>query len=137
MIQVMMLQRLIVINNIIRQLFSPSLSLFTSFSTLICCALPALLISLGMGASLVSFVSAFPWIIFISKYKIQTFIFAGVLLIISFYLFWQGRNAPCPSDPVQAKICSKLRFINLIMLFVSLVAYLVGFFFAFIIVNFS
>ena len=129
-------QRLIVKINIIKQLFSPSLSLFTSFSTLICCALPALLISLGMGASLVSFVSAFPWIIFISKYKIQTFILAAALLIFSVYLFWQGRNAPCPSDPIQAKICSKLRFINIIMLFISLVTYLVGFFFAFIIVNF-
>ena len=132
----MILKRLTVKNNIIRQLFSPSLSLFTSFSTLICCALPALLISIGMGASLASFVSAFPWIIFISKYKIQTFILAAVLLIVSVYLFWQGRNAPCPSDPIQAKICSKLRLINLIMLFISLVTYLVGFFFAFIIVNF-
>ncbi|MFL2661819.1 MAG: hypothetical protein ACJ0G4_07780 [Alphaproteobacteria bacterium] len=123
-------------NNIIRQLFSPSLSLFTSLGTLICCALPALLISIGMGASLASFVSAFPWIIFISKYKIQTFTLAAVLLIVSVYLFWQGRNAPCPSDPIQAKICSKLRFINLIMLFISLVTYLAGFFFAFVVVNF-
>ena len=131
----MILKRLNVKNNIIRQLFSPSLSLFTSFSTLICCALPALLISIGMGASLASFVSAFPWIIFISKYKIQTFILAAVLLIVSVYLFWQGRNAPCPSDPIQAKICSKLRLINLIMLFISLVTYLVGFFFAFIGIN--
>ena len=132
----MILKRLTVKNNIIRQLISPSLSLFTSFSTLICCALPALLISIGMGASLASFVSAFPWIIFISKYKIQTFILAAVLLIVSVYLFWQGRNAPCPSDPIQAKICSKLRFINLIMLFISLVTYLAGFFFAFVVVNF-
>ena len=131
----MILKRLNVKNNIIRQLFSPSLSLFTSFSTLICCALPALLISIGMGASLASFVSAFPWIIFISKYKIQTFILAAVLLVFSVYLFWQGRNAPCPSDPIQAKICSKLRFINIIMLFISLVTYLVGFFFAFIVIN--
>lgn len=131
----MILKRLTVKNNIIRQLFSPSLSLFTSFSTLICCALPALLISIGMGASLASFVSAFPWIIFISKYKIQTFILAAILLIFSIYLFWQGRNAPCPSDPIQAKICSKLRFINLIMLFISLVTFLVGFFFAFIVIN--
>ena len=132
----MILKRLNVKNNIIRQLFSPSLSLFTSLGTLICCALPALLISIGMGASLASFVSAFPWIIFISKYKIQTFTLAAVLLIVSVYLFWQGRNAPCPSDPIQAKICSKLRFINLIMLFISLVTYLAGFFFDFVVVNF-
>ena len=132
----MILKRLNVKNNIIRQLFSPSLSLFTSLGTLICCALPALLISIGMGASLASFVSAFPWIIFISKYKIQTFTLAAVLLIVSVYLFWQGRDAPCPSDPIQAKICSKLRFINLIMLFISLVTYLAGFFFAFVVVNF-
>ena len=123
------------IRNILKQFITPTLSLFTSFSTLICCALPALLISLGMGASLVGLVTIFPWIIIISKFKIQFFLVAGLLLMISSYLCWQGRNASCPSDPIQAKICSKLRVINLIILFFSLVIYLTGFFFAFLAVN--
>ncbi len=131
-----MSEKLIVKKLSFNQFTGTFLSLFTSFSTLICCALPALLVSLGMGASLASFVSAFPWIVFISQFKIQTFVLAGVLFIISVYLFWKGRSAPCPSDPIQAKICSKLRSINLVMLLISLVIYLIGIFFAFIVVNF-
>tara|TARA_B100001057_G_C22625997_1_gene862492 strand:- start:343 stop:726 length:384 start_codon:yes stop_codon:yes gene_type:complete len=111
------------------------LSLFTSFSTLICCALPVLLVTLGMGASLASLISLFPWIVIVSKYKIQIFIFAGFLLLISAYSFWQGKYLPCPSDPVKAKSCSRLRTINLIMLIISTIIYFVGFFFAFLAVK--
>ena len=120
------------ISNIFKQFISPTLSLFTSVSTLICCALPTLLVALGMGASMVSLMSIFPWLIMISKYKVQTFFIAGLFLLVSFYLFWQGRNAPCPADPIQAKICFKLRCTNLIILIISSTIYLIGFFFAFI-----
>ena len=124
------------ISNIFKQFISPTLSLFTSVSTLICCALPTLLVALGMGASMVSLMSSFPWLIMISKYKVQTFFIAGLFLLVSFYLFWQGRKAPCPADPIQAKICFKLRYTNLIILIISSTIYLIGFFFAFIAVYF-
>jgi hypothetical protein len=39
------------------------LSLFASSSTLICCAIPALLVSLGAGAALASLVAVFPQIV--------------------------------------------------------------------------
>ncbi len=114
-----------------RQFLTPTLSLFTSFSTLICCALPALFVTIGMGATLASLVSLFPWITIISQYKRQIFIIAGFLLVISIYFYWQGRNAPCPSDRKEAKICSKFRFGNLIIIIFSSIFYLIGFFFAF------
>ena len=69
-----------------------------------------------MGATLASLVSLFPWITIISQYKRQIFIIAGFLLVISIYFYWQGRNAPCPSDRKEAKICSKFRFGNLIII---------------------
>ena len=50
--------------------FFPSISLFTSFATLLCCALPALLVTLGMGASLAGLIGTFPSITFLSNYKI-------------------------------------------------------------------
>ena len=71
----------------------------------------------------------------LSKYKIQIFFVAGLLLLISFYLFWQGKNAPCPIDPIQAKMCLKFRFTSLIILIISFTIYLIGFFFAFIAAN--
>ena len=131
----MIYERYVVISNIFKQFISPSLSLFTSLSTLICCALPTFLVTLGMGASMVSLISLFPWLLVLSEYKIQIFFVAGLLLLISFYLFWKGRNAPCPIDPIQAKMCLKLRFTNLIILIISSTIFIIGFFFAFIAVN--
>ncbi len=130
-----MSEKLIVKKLSFSQFTGTFLSLFTSFSTLICCALPVLLVTLGMGASLASLISLFPWIVVVSKYKIQIFIFAGFLLLISAYSFWQGKYLPCPSDPVKAKSCSRLRTINLIMLIISTIIYFVGFFFAFLAVK--
>ena len=68
----------------------------------------------------------------ISKYKNEVFILAASLLIFSFYVYWTGRKNSCPADQRQAKLCSKLRFINKIFLFASLILYVTGFFFAFI-----
>ena len=115
-----------------KQILVPVLSLFTSFSTLICCAIPSLLVVIGMGAVLASFISIFPWLIIISKYKVQVFAAAGLLLIITIYLFWRFKNAPCPIDIKQANICNRLKIINLKIIIVSLVIYLVGFFFSFL-----
>ena len=131
----MVLKRYVVIGKIFKQFISPFLSLFTSMSTLVCCALPTLLVTLGMGASMASIMTLFPWLLVISKYKIQIFFVASLLLIFSCYLFWQGRNSPCPVDPIQAKICLKLRMFNFIILIISSTVYLVGFFFAFIAVK--
>ena len=58
------------LNNLYKQTVFPILSLFTSIGTLLCCALPALLVTLGMGAALAGFISVAPWITVISKYKI-------------------------------------------------------------------
>ena len=123
-------------NNIYRQIIAPTLSLFTSFSTLICCALPAFLVTVGMGAVLAGFVSNFPWIKFIPPYKLYIFLGAGLMLLFSGYIFWQGRNATCPADPKQAKVCTKLRKVSFYILIISLIVYLVGFFFAYLAVHF-
>jgi len=63
----------------------PFVSLFTSFGTLVCCALPALLVTLGLGATLAGLVATAPWLVALSKYKIWTFSIAGLLLLLSGY----------------------------------------------------
>lgn len=120
------------LNNTYKEIITPILSLFTSLSTLICCALPVLFVTLGMGATLVSVISVFPWITIISKYKIYIFILAGLMLILSIFLFWQARNNSCPIDSKQAQICSKMRLLNAIILIISTIIFLIGFFFAFL-----
>ena len=107
------------------------LSLFTSFSTLICCALPALLVTLGMGASLAGLVSAAAWITVLSYYKGGVFTGAGIMLALAVFMTWHGRNAPCPADPAAAKHCMSLRKANIVILGFSVIVYAAGFFFAF------
>lgn len=115
-----------------RQAILPSLSLFTSAGTLLCCALPALLVSLGMGAALAGLVSAAPWITMISDYKIWVFAVAGILLCLSAIMQWRARFAPCPVDPAKAKACMRLRALSWWILGFAILVYLTGFFFAFI-----
>ena len=126
-----MLKGLIVLNNLYKQTVFPVLSLFTSIGTLLCCALPALLVTLGMGAALAGFISVAPWITVISEYKIFIFVGAGILLILSSYFLWINRNAPCPTDAKQAKACALLRKFSLYTIIISIVIYIIGFFFAF------
>ena len=61
-------------------------SLFGSSATLICCAIPATLSVLVGGAAVGSFVSAFPWVIPISKHKDLLFLTAGLLLAFNGFL---------------------------------------------------
>lgn len=115
-----------------RQTILPSLSLFTSVGTLLCCALPALLVTLGMGAALAGLVGTAPWITAISDYKVTVFAVAGVLLAASTFMQWRARYAPCPADPLKAKACMRLRKVSWGILIFSIIIYLTGFFFAFL-----
>src|ERR1051326_7165489 len=56
------------------------LSLFTSFGTLLCCALPSLLVLLGLGATVASFLSAVPWLVTLSRHKTVVFLVSGILI---------------------------------------------------------
>ena len=116
-----------------KNLVLPSLSLFTSISTLLCCALPALFVFFGAGAILTGIISYAPFLVVLSKYKVTLFIFSGLLLLVAGYLVWYSRNAPCPADPEKARACKRLRTISLIIFYFSISIYLLGLFFAFII----
>ena len=108
------------------------LTLFSSASTLICCALPALLVALGAGSVMASLASNVPGLIWISAHKMQVFIFAGIMLTFGGILQYRARNMACPIDPDKAKACGKGRKWSRIVYFFSLTIYLIGGFMAFI-----
>jgi len=114
-----------------KETFAPTLSLFLSAGTLICCALPALLVSLGMGATLAGLIGAFPQITILSEYKAEIFSTAGMMLAIAGFMMWKARNLPCPADSKQAKACARLRKISIGIYIFSVVVFLIGAFFAF------
>ncbi len=49
-------------------------ALFTATATLICCALPAFLVSVGMAAVVISAVATFPWLIPLTQHKVWIFL---------------------------------------------------------------
>jgi len=107
-------------------------SLFTSTSTLICCALPALLVAVGAGAALSSLVSAVPQLVWISEHKTPVFAFAGAMLLLAGLLQWNARNAPCPTDPALANACQQTRRNSLRIYWMSVAIFVVGAWFAFV-----
>ncbi len=113
-------------------LWSSLASLFASTSTLVCCALPALLVAIGAGAALSSLVSAVPQLVWLSEYKELLFILAGVMLLASGILQWRNRSAPCPLDPALRQSCLRARKASTRMWSFSVAIYAVGAWFAFI-----
>jgi hypothetical protein len=107
-------------------------TLLASTTTLLCCVLPAVMVSLGAGAALVGLVSAFPQLVWLSEHKLALFLIAGVLLAGSGVLLWRARRLPCPVDPAAARSCTLLRRISSVLYLVSLVAYVIGTLFAFV-----
>jgi hypothetical protein len=118
--------------NLVKNKHLSLLSLFTSGGTLICCALPALLVSLGAGAVMASVVTSVPQIVWFSEHKLGVFIFAGVMLSISGFLQWKARSLPCPSDKELAELCNKTRVNSLKVYFFSVCVFLIGSFMAFV-----
>lgn len=113
----------------------PALGLFSSISTLLCCALPAILVTLGAGSSLASLISTAPWLVVLSKYKIWTFGISGILIMIAGIMRFIMRNAPCPIDKTQAELCTSLRQVNSWLYWISVMIWFIGFFFSFIAVR--
>jgi len=89
-------------------------SLFSSFSTLICCALPSVLVLLGMGTAVASLLSAAPWLVSLSRHKIWTFSIAGILIAASFVMTYvvapslQRGDVCTADDPTTCGEVSKL-----------------------------
>lgn len=115
-----------------RETLWASFSLFASAGTLVCCALPTLLVTLGMGAVVAGLVSNVPGLIWFSENKVWVFAVAGILIAGSGLARYQSRFQSCPVDPAQARACGHLRKVSAVIYWVSVVLYLIGFYFAFL-----
>lgn len=82
-----------------------ALSLVFAGGTLICCALPILLVSLGLGSTVAALVSAAPWLVPLSHYKGWLFTAAAILLAATGWLLF-GSGRACPADPAAARWCA-------------------------------
>ena len=107
-------------------------AMFTSTGTLVCCALPIMLVSIaGLGAFVASMTSTFPILITLSLHKEWVFTLSGLMLVLSGWMIWRpGRS--CPTDPVLARWCDTFQTWNRRMVFTSGVMWGIGFFTAFL-----
>ncbi len=110
-------------------------SLFSSFSTLICCALPSVLVLLGMGTAVASLLSAAPWLVSLSRHKIWTFSIAGTLIACSFVMTYVvaprlREGETCDAD--DPTTCGEVSKLSRVLLWGSAIIYSGGFFVAYL-----
>jgi hypothetical protein len=106
-------------------------SLLLSGGTLVCCVLPAVMVTLGAGAALAGLVTAVPGLVWLSAHKGLVFGVAGAALAFAGWMQWRARFLPCPADPALAAACERTRRLSARLYFVGVGIYVVGAFFAF------
>jgi hypothetical protein len=114
-----------------------AVALLTSSATLVCCVLPAVLVTLGAGAALAGLVTAVPQLIWLSEHKALVFGVAGVLVAVSGAALWYGRRLPCPTDPAAARSCRRLRRLSAVLYGLALASLAIGAAFAFVVPIFN
>src|SRR5687768_2150068 len=97
------------------------LGLFTSVGTLLCCALPSLLVLLGLGATVASVLASAPWLVTLSRQKSWVFATSAILIAGNFYYVYRlaprlvaRRNACAIDDPRCAEATRASRVVLLI-----------------------
>lgn len=106
-------------------------TLLASSATLVCCVLPAVLVSMGAGATLAGLVSAFPQLVWLSGHKAWVFGGAAALLVVSGLMLWRARSLPCPVDPAAARSCGRLRRVSGAVYLLAVLLFTMGAGFAF------
>lgn len=106
------------------------LGLFSSFGTLLCCAIPSTLVLLGFGATLASFLGNFPELIWLSDHKEYVFGFSFLMLGISYVGQKYAATKVCPID--KKEDCEKAKDWSKPLFWLSVSINVVGAFYAFI-----
>lgn len=102
------------------------LTLFAASGTLICCALPIVLVVLGLGTAVAALTSSFPMLITIAQHKTWVFTASGVLLLLSgWFTYRPGRT--CPADPELAHVCATAQVWNRKIYWSAVTLWSVGF----------
>ena len=103
-------------------------TLFVASGTLLCCALPILLVSMGFGAVVASLNYNIPGLMFLAEQKIWTLSLAAALLMFMAWVIWRPNQA-CPADPKLAAACQAMKNWNQRIFWVSGMVWGIGFFF--------
>lgn len=112
------------------------LALFGTFSTLLCCALPIVLVALGLGAVVASLTWQFPILVTLAEYKAVMFGVSATLLGLTAWSTW-GRKTICPTDPRVLASCHQARTLGRHLFWLGGALWLTGFFAAYLLLPLS
>ncbi len=101
------------------------LALFTSVGTLLCCALPIVLVTLGLGSVVAALTLQVPFLVTLSEYKLAMFVVSGLFLALAAWFVW--RPQACPADPGLAARCAAANVWGKRVLWVAAGLWLTGF----------
>lgn len=107
------------------------LALFASTGTLICCAIPIALVSLGFGTIVAYLTARYPLLVTLSEYHVWMFSTSFVLLALTAWFIW-GRRYECPADPTLARGCETARLWNKRIFWIASICWFGGFTAAFL-----
>lgn len=108
------------------------LALLGSSATLVCCVIPALLVTLGFGATLAGVISTVPQLTLLSEHKGLVFSTAGVLLATTAYMRSRPEAQTCPTDPKLAAACRSSKRWGSILFGAAIFFYTGALFFVFV-----
>ena len=112
------------------------LILFTSSATLVCCVVPIVLVSLGMGTVVASLYGHLPFLTFIGMHKTGTFGITAFILALAAWALYR-LNRACPVDHALAQACASARKWNVLLFWVSVAVWCIGFFAAYALLPFT
>ena len=105
------------------------LTLFVSSGTLLCCALPVLLVSMGFGAVVASLNYNIPGLLFLAEHKLWTLCLSAILLLFLGWVVWRPKQS-CPLYPKLAARCQMAKSWNKRIFGLSIIIWWIGFFFS-------
>jgi len=106
-------------------------TLFTASSTLLCCAIPILLVSLGLGTVVASMNFNIPGLFWLAQNKFISLAISGLLLTFLAWMIWRP-NQSCPNDIELANYCESSKEWNKRIFLLSVIIWVIGVFFSYI-----
>ena len=105
------------------------LTLFITSGTLLCCALPILLVTLGFGAVVASLNYKIPGLVLLAEHQSWTLGLSAIFLVFLAWIIWRP-NQTCPSEPDLALQCQQAKQWNKKIFGLSVFIWTIGFFFS-------
>lgn len=113
-----------------RNVILSAATVLSSAGTLVCCVLPAVLVTLGAGAALAGLVIAIPQLAWLSEHKPLVFGTAFALPRSEWDSDLVFADLACPTEPMATQSCQRLRRFKVALYGIALASFALGIVFA-------